>query len=408
MKKLLVLAAVAFVATSAHAGEMKWSGGMDWRYDQDKYDDSLGSSSGTAATNSQQKVREQAIRANLDVTGGWDNIEYGVGVRTTNTANNYYTRLGANTDPSIGLDQAWVKYSHDFSVLDLNVTLGRQKNIFAYDATSQILFDNDVRWSGLGWNFKLGSFGLNAGQYVLGSDSGSTSTSTNSNYTNQNISMMYGFQPYMNWRFTDEIDAMLAVAYYSWNNLNSTSNGNLGNGGYQANAGTTGPDTTALAAGTLPIGSLHQWDFTANVNLPYNFALGGEYTLAQNGVYGLTSTSAAAPSNSATDKSLWTAGLVYGKVKKAHDWSLSYYYANKGIASSINAYANELFPADNKGHIIEAKYNIADNFHVGAEALFLKAKSNTNGAGTLYSASAATANQQEKSTYWEVNAGVNF
>ncbi len=39
MKKLLVLAAVSLVATSAYAGEMKWSGSTDWRYDQTKLND---------------------------------------------------------------------------------------------------------------------------------------------------------------------------------------------------------------------------------------------------------------------------------------------------------------------------------------------------------------------------------
>ena len=211
--------------------------------------------------------------------------------------------------------------------------------------------------------------------------------------------MMYGFQPYMNWRFTDEIDAFLGIGYYSWNNL-SNATGNTGNGGFDD----TTYNSNATAASTLAIGSLHQWQFTANVNLPYSLAFGGEYVTNQAGNYVKSGVQGA----KVGDNSAYAAGLSYGKVKKAHDWSLSYYYASKGIDSVLSSYSNVLFPADNKGHIIEAKYNLADNFHIGAEFLMLKAKSNMNGAGTLYTASGTSNAQQEKSSYWEVNAGVAF
>src|SRR5690606_13255996 len=152
---------------------------------------------------------------NIGATGGWENMEWGVGVRTNNAANDDFRTMGGNADLGLGFEQAWFRYLRDFGSMDMSVTVGRQKNVLAYDAVSQNLFDNDVRWDGLGWQFRFGMFGLNAAQYVLGNNrnaAGSVVTNTDAtevdNALNQKFSYLCAFQPHMNWKFTDEIEAM--------------------------------------------------------------------------------------------------------------------------------------------------------------------------------------------------------
>jgi len=153
-------------------------------------------------------------------------------------------------------------------MVDLSVTIGRQKNVFAYESTSQNFFDNDVRFDGFGWNFKLGSFGLNAGQYLLGAKSSGTNgasvfTKTDASEaaatTSSHFNALYGFQPYMNWKFTDEIDTMLAVGWYSWVDDSQT---NL-NAGYNSNALNTNAVTYSNR-----IHNPKKWQFLSTWNFP--------------------------------------------------------------------------------------------------------------------------------------------
>lgn len=395
MKNLFVLAVAGLVATSANAAEMKWSGGADWRYSQTNSNDSMNSRDAAGKDTSKSRTKAHQIRANIGATGGWENVEWGVGARTTNAANEDFVTLQNNGDRGIGFEQAWFRYLKDFGSMDLSVTVGRQKNVLAYDAVSQNLFDNDVRFDGLGWQFKFGMFGLNAAQYVLGSNVGGTSQVTNtdstaaSNTLNQKFSYLFAFQPHMNWKFTDEIEAMFAVGYYTWRD-------------------TSGTNAIASPAATnFRLENLRQWHFLTGWTLPYNLNLNVEYVMANKQKYDARSVARAATPNPEAARSAWSAGLTYGGLKKAHDFTVGYAYGTKGIAAVDNRYTYDKFAADRKGHMFNVGYAIADNFTIGWKGLFLKEKEKIDPAtGVTYAG--ANASRETKTSYWELTTGVMF
>ena len=147
MKKLIVLAVASLFATSAVAGEMKWNGSAGWRWVSTKQSDGLESKNNTTANKDVSTLKSKAhnVRANLGVSGGWENVEWGVGVRTTSAANNDWKAVQNAGDHAAAFELAWFRYLKDFGALDINVTVGRQKNVFAYDETSQNFFDNDEK-----------------------------------------------------------------------------------------------------------------------------------------------------------------------------------------------------------------------------------------------------------------------
>lgn len=419
MKHVLVLAVASLVATSANAAEMKWSGSTGWRYEQTKNNDNRGSTLtvGTAQRDtSKQTTKAHQIRANLGVTGGWDNVEWGFGVRTGGASvNDDHMTLTGNTDRALGIEQAWFRYVRDFGSLDMNVTIGRQKNVLAYDTTSQTLFDNDVRWDGAGWQFKFGMFGMNAAQYILGAKSGGlngASTQSKTEATEDNaaaqakFNYLLAFQPYMNWKFSDEIETMFAVGYYLWSD---DSNTNVTNAGVDKayNNGTTNPD---VGTSTMSVANSKQWHFVNTWTLPYNLSFNAEYVMNKKRIFDSANVAGYAGTVfPEASRSAWSAGLTYGALKKARDFSIGYAYGTKGIASVINRYTYEKFAADNKGHTISVGYAIADNFHLGWKGMFLKEKELLNAVGGAGVGGVALANGQNmKTTYWELTAGVMF
>jgi len=411
MKKLIVLAVAAMFATNAFAADMKWNGSAGWRYESTNYDDQLNSTNATGQNMSKQMRRAHALRANLGATGGSGNVEYGAAVRTNNAANTDWANVNNAADLTIGLSEAWFKYSHDFGVVDVAATIGRQANVFAFDASQQ-LFDNDVHFDGFGWKFTMGSFGLNASQYILGAhtangtvgaSSYTKTDATDAVPTTQNkFSVLYGFQPWMNWKFTDEISTMFAVGYYLWNNYDSPTN--TIHGGYN----TFTLNTSASGAGaTVQVDNPKQWQFYNTWSLPFNLGFSWELVLNKKYYYPL------ATETIEMDNTAFTAGLAYGKVKRAHDWAIGYNYGSKGLASVINTFTYDKFAADNKGHTIWAKYALADNFHLGWKGLFLKEKAKKDESGRDIGSAAATggtamANYEQKTNYWELTAGVTF
>lgn len=385
-KNLAIIALCLFTNSLAHAGDAKWNGGAEMRYGNTTYNDSLDSPHGL----SDQYSKKIELRANLGVVGGWDNLEYGLGFRTQSAINNSFATVSElnNKDPGIRWDIAWMRFVRDFSFFNLGITIGHQKNIFAEDPNSQFLFSEDDRFDGLGWSFNLVSLGMNMGQYVLGHDSSSA-----------HLGMLYGFQPYLNWKFSDETDILLAAGFYSWNHAGiagSADSSNLSGGDYN----TSSYNNNASAPFAYNMNSAHQWQFLALLNLPYNLGLNGEYVKNQKANYPGSGTIAPVP----VDNIAWTAGLVYGKLKKSHDFTFGYYYGKKGLGSVLDSYSNVLFPADNEGHTVFFKVNALDHFHVGAEALILTEVGLKQGNGLAY----ANPNQIQTSTYWEVNTGMEF
>ncbi|MGE3260818.1 MAG: hypothetical protein AB7K68_03465 [Bacteriovoracia bacterium] len=421
MRNLFVLAVASLIATSASAAEMKWNGSAGWRFSHTKYDDSLGSkvAAGTTAGKDTSTITRKAydVRANLGVTGGWEQVEWGMGLRTTNARNDDYIGVQNATDRTFGLEQAWFRYLKDFGSVNAALTIGRQKNVFAYDMGAQSLFDNDVRFDGFGWNFKFGMFGLNAAQYITGAKDRATINSSSAYIkteateavanTRSHFNTMMGVQPTMNWKFADEIEAMFAVGYYFWNDA---TNNNLSGGGNTNTALNTGtPAVQAPAA--FNIHNPRQWQFLTSWTLPYNLAFTGELIMnAKNKAnydVGTVTGYGAALAKTGVSKTAYALGLTYGKLRKAHDFSASYTFARKGIASVIGAYSNETFLPDNKGHIITVGYNIADNFTLGAAAMLMKEiekKVTTTGAAYAGANSA----QAQKTRYLELTAGVSF
>lgn len=423
MKKLFVLAVASLIATSASAAEMKWNGSAGWRFTHTKYDDSL-SSNATVATvgakdASTQKRKSYDLRANLGATGGWEQVEWGMGLRTTAARNDDYVQVQNAADRTIGLEQAWFRYLKDFGSMNVAVTLGRQKNVFAYDMGAQSLFDNDVRFDGFGWNFKFGMFGLNAAQYITGAknqggNGSSAYTKTEATEavatSKSRFNTMMGLQPTMNWKFADEIEAMFAVGYYWWADESNT---NTTGGGYNSNTLNGAANSkAAIAPGTFNIHNPRQWQFLTSWTLPYNLAFTGELIMNKKSkaIYN-QGTLGAAYAGQRTQpnvgKTAYALGLTYGKLRKAHDFMASYTYAKKGIASVIGAYANETFHPDNKGHIITVGYNIADNFTLGAAAYLMKeVEKLSTTTGVAYTGN--NAGQQQKTRYLELTAGVSF
>lgn len=403
MKKLFVLAVASLVATSANAAEMKWSGSAGWRYDQTSQNDSLDSKDTLGKDTSKQTTKAHRVRANLGAGGGWENVEYGMGIRTggNTTVNSDYVTVDNGKDMAIALDQAWFRYMKDFGSLDLNVTFGRQKPVIAFDNGSQNLFDNDVRFDGLGWKFKFGMFGLNAAQYILGAKSKGTNGSASYSQTEatqgvattkSKFNTLLAVQPHMSWKFTDEIETMFAVGYYVWSD---DSNTNATGGGADAtgwNAGTVTPQ----ANGTINVHNPKQWHFLNTWSLPYNLSFVAEYLMNKKTMY--TSTAVEA------DKSAMAFSLNYGKIKKAHDFTLGYTYVSKGLASSLNRYSYDRMSADNKGHKFVGEYALADNFSLATELDFLKEKAKKTAAGVAYTNSA----QALKTNYFELTANVSF
>jgi hypothetical protein len=448
MKNLLVLAVATLFATNAFAAEMKWNGSADWRFSSNSINDQLNSVDNAVNNKdvSTTRTKSHQIRANLGVMGGWEHVEYGFGVRTggAGTINNDYVNVQQNQDRAIGIDQAWFRYVRDFGSLDLGLTIGRQKNALAYDTQWENNYSNNVRWDGFGWNFKFGMFGLNAAQYVLGSTTHSanaggsarttssaanassfsvTDSSESNAQTTKRFQMLYAFQPYMNWKFSDEIEAMFAVAYNRWvYEGDSNGIGRGGDGSYAATGGTI----PAISNGSLRMDNVSSWDFLLNVSLPYNLAFTGDLVKASKAYYndqtvttGWVVTDTNQPQVGST---AWTLGLTYGKLRKAQDFTIGYAYGSKGIGSVYDTYTNDKFQADNKGHTVILGYAMADNFHLGFRWMSLQEKERINangtnsaatGGGAAYGASAAgvagvNANQNTKTSYWELTAGVAF
>ncbi|MGZ3701284.1 MAG: hypothetical protein ACXVCG_10885 [Bdellovibrionota bacterium] len=443
MKNLIVLAVATLFATTASAAEMKWNGSAGWRYSQTKNDDGLGSLDNVTNGKDVSTTRFKAhqIRANFGAAGGWEHVEYGFGIRTGQATNDDYVTVNQNADRAIGLDQAWFRYVRDFGSLDLAATIGRQKNAMIYDQNWETLFDNDVRWDGFGWNFKFGMFGFNAAQYVLGSvthaatngaiagqptsstanaSSFSVTDSSESSATGtKHFQMLYAFQPHMNWKFSDEIEAMFSVAYYRWVYEGAANQTGGGVGAQNNGAGNTIPP---IASSAFKMDNRSQWDFLANVTLPYNLAFTGDLVKSNAAAYDNQSISGYNGLSTTVSSTAWTLGLTYGKLRKAQDFTIGYAYGTKGIGSVINTFTNDKFLADNKGHTVVVGYSMADNFNLGFKWMNLQEKErvSTQGtattgalAGNAYGPSAAgvagvNANQKMKTNYWELTAGVAF
>ena len=402
MKKLIVLAVAALVAAPAFADNMKWDGSAGWRYTSASHNDGLGTSTGNGDT-SKQNYRAHHFRANLGVSGGWKDVEYGVGLRTQNAANTDWVTAGSNgmgRDFTIGLELAWFRYGMGSQYGDWGFTFGRQMNAFAYDKYTQNFFDNDVRFDGASLAWKWGSFGVNAAYYILGGVNQGTAGGSSYTYTAASqaagtttsyLSTLSGVQPTLSWKFRDNIETMVGVGYYTWNKLDGQGLTNAVHG-----AGANG-DTATGDTGNVTFTKAKQWQVYNTWSLPYNLGFSWEYvTNKAKPMFGTSTVE--------TDGNSFAAGLTYGAIKKAHDFKVGVAYGSKDLGSVINAFSNNRFLADNKGEMITVDYALADNFNLGWKGYFLKEKSKKAAATGL----ALTTAQEQKTNLWELTAGVMF
>lgn len=445
MKKLAVLTVATLFATSAMAGEMKWSGSAGWQYTKQKYDDSLGSTATVAAVAgkaqdrngknlSEQTQTNQKIRANLGVAGGWESVEWGIGLRTQNTnagsgVDEWVNYGGAtNPDTAIGLDLGWFRYMHELGGVNASATVGKQKAAFVFDDNSENFFTSATRLIGLGWNFKMGMFGLNAAQYWLGARSGGTNGTTSvtktefsdaAASTQGNFHSLLAFQPYMNWKFSDDIETMFAVGFYKWNTSQFT---NLSGGGYASstinsttavNTATTNGSGTDTASKPAAVGynlKMHdpsQFQIYNTWTLPYSLMFSWEWV--QNKKVKLDQNSGLLGTLTPVDvsRNAWAANLNYGNLKKAHDFTAGVTYGKKGIGSVIGAFGNTTILPDNKYLIAKLGYALADNLNLSFMHVWQTENEGIDvSTGKPYAGNFA--NQKQKSKYWEITTGVSF
>lgn len=409
MKKLIVVAVAALFATSAFAGDMKWSGSSAWRYTDGKYNDGLNNNQAiTAKSQSVQKHKQHSLRANIGATGGWKNMEWGVGLRTTNNANSDWVAFtNGSTDQAFGLEQAWMKYVAGTGFGDFGVTIGRQMNVFAYDMNSQNLFSNNTRFDGIGFAWTWGSFGFNMSEYFLqghnqNSTTGSTASYTYTEATQDNattqsyFSKMFGFQPHFSWKFSDEIDTKFALGYYMFDGdmdfTNSTAGATNGTNGFVTPTG-----TVAFQNGTVTMASPRWTQFYNTWKLPYKLAFSWEYVT--NGRKPKIGTS-----NVEVNGKAYSAGLTYGAVKKAHDWKLGVVYGKKDVGSVISNFTSGRWLPNNKGWLIQGSYALADNFELGFKSYRLKNVDNINST----TGQALTTSQNVETTINELTTMVSF
>lgn len=444
MKKYFVLATLFLMSTYAHAANVTWYGSAGWRYSNAKQTDGTSNTASVGSPTIGGSLSERTETANkfrgeLGATGGWDNVEWGTGVRTTgstssiampmintaSSANSDWTTANS-ADLGIGMHRAWFKYGNDWGFGDVGITFGRQAVGFATSNT-QVFMDNDVALDGVTETWKWGSFGINLGQYILGGKTAgveggsqvvSSAYSEKAPQSSGGMQVLYSFQPHFTWKFTDEITGMFAVGYHNWSNTTGTNfrnlipngstfgtvNGGFVTGNQTSLAGANASLTNANAfSRQVSVENSKQWQGVMKLTLPYMLALDFEYIKNKELFYGTPSGLGVAQvtAKPALDSSAWAASLTYGQLKKAHDFTIGYTYHDKGLGSVASRFTYDRVLPGFTAHEINAGYNMANGMNVAARALFEKEK---NGRDQT----ARDSGKLISTTYWEVSTGVRF
>jgi hypothetical protein len=442
MKKYLVLATVFLLSSYAHAATMTWTGSAGLRYSNSNQTDdnsTVAISGSTSAQTNKRTEKAHMFRGAIGATGGWDNVEWGVGLRTignslantpsgssastvgTTVINSDWTTgsgTAGSNDLAIALENAWFKYGNDWGFGDVGLVFGRQPAAFV-NGRNQVLIDSDVRFNGAAQTWQWGSFGLNLSQYVLGARSGGTDGATvyaENDFTKKNattpgnFAVLYSFQPTFKWKFSDEIAAMFAVGYHQWSGTTGINYQNFIPNGERTGFGTAATSAslangTAVWASRVSQENSRMWQFVMNWQLP--FMLGVDFELVKNKAQRYAPPKAAGvPDNLPAkiveqDDTAWAAGITYGQLKKAQDFMVAYTYHDKGLGAVHNRFTNDYVQAGFAGHEFNAAYNIANNFDVNAKYMSLDEKNGRNQIGV-------DAAKKLKTSLWAVGAGVKF
>lgn len=391
MKKhiLVSLFTLALVPVAANA-EITWTGGAGVRHLIRKNNDGLNSTTG-GLNSSKSTRKDHQLRGDLNASSKSDSLDWGVGVRTLSSATSEWVSFQNNGNLAIGLENAYVRPHTELLGGEGSVTIGRARTVFLYDSLAQGFFDKDNRFDGLGWSWKMGDYGLNVSQYALGArNSGTwgattyteTDATKNAANTQGGFGTLYSFQPHAKFKFSDEMDAMVAVGYHMWQ----------GTGGAYTNAVHGGTAGTAGNVNPVIMDNARQLQFLTEWNLPMKLRFVGEYVRNKKVNYGIRG--AGGDTGREAKRDMFALSLAYGKPKKMGEWSLSYSYVEKGIASVINTFTNGNMPADNTGHLVDAKYMLADGLTLGAKMELYREKSKLAGDGLAV----ASPNQNRKQT----------
>jgi hypothetical protein len=405
-QKLLIALVLSSLSSPMAFAENKWSGGVAWRYLLQKKDDGLNSRDASQNDNSKQTTRAHQIRADLNTSATNEVWDWGFGLRTYSSATSEWLTVQQNADRNVTIENAYLRPHWDLGSSQIVVTLGRGKTVILNDTLTQVLFDKDVRWDGLGWAWKMDNFGLNLTQYVLGArNAGASNASTYSETPateadasqQGGFAMLYSFQPHVKFKVAEEVEATVALGYHVWSGASGMYTNQVHGGNRNSMAGVAVGNTTDVT-----MDNPRQWHLYTDWTLPYNLKFSAEYVRNKDVFYGTP----AAPTDKKAQNSAWGLALAYGKVKKANDFSVSYAYVQKGIASVVNSFTNGNMKADNIGHLFDAKYGLADSYSIGAKVELYREKALLAGDGVAVPA--PNQNRKQTENRYEFVAAMTF
>jgi hypothetical protein len=392
--RVIPLLAISTILAQGAEAEIKWSGSAGVRHLIVKRNDGLEAKNNVFENKdiSKSTNRRWEFRGTIGMLASMENIDFGLDLRTNSSQTSEWLQANNATDLAFSLGQAFGRVKFKPFESDLGVTVGRAKTVLLYDNMAQMLFDNDTRWDGLGWSWKMGMFGLNATQYILGSQNNGTGASASSfTYTQSSqetgdtksrFGVLYAFQPHVNFTIAEDISSIFAVSYLSWTNTqgNATTgwfSNNVHGGVANSTAGTAVGNTTAVS-----LDNARQWHFLSDTALPFKLRFVAEYVMNKKVLYGArnqAATGAATPVE-ANNKAL-ALSLGWGKPKKAGEFGFTYSFSRKGIASVVGTFTNGDIAPDNLSHLFEGRFMLADGLGIGAKAQFHKEMAKLGGDG---------------------------
>lgn len=352
---ILIFLVLSVVVTSEAMAEIVWSGKIQLRYSSVNTDDKDPARGNASGRTGLIRTEDYEAKYLLNANGGWDNIEWGLGIRgrgnqaAPNAASTSF-RNGIN-DNTPTINEGWLRYVNDWGFGEIGITAGKQQAVFRSNSHLELLLDSDVRFDGLSQSWSWGSFGLNFGQYILGSSDRSAAAAASSQKTNSEddrqsifkdvFAMLYTGQMTFDFRFFDEVnlDAGLGILHY--NDYFAQTNTLLNQGGSEYE---------------LP-SAFNQIHTYFNLDLPYMFTAHFEWVLGlkdakfANGVDARTGAIAV--------------GASFGKLRRVNDYVIHYHYRSVGLAAVHDHFTWNRFAPNSVGHVVRFGYNLMEKFSAG-------------------------------------------